>query len=203
MLKLRMARRRGNERGDTLIEVTLALTILGAVLVGAISIVTLALRTGQDASERTQIVEAAQSQMEALRNFRDNHTWAEFQSGSGCGAGGYCGVDQALSASTTCLNSATSCFHMELQNTGFGVTQWVPVVGELTPSTLNTDNLLSLPSAIMDITSSTALADQGCGFDFDLAYQFNPRGGSGAVDYSDIPTQLVNLGLQPGGGPCP
>src|ERR1041384_7189661 len=79
------------QRGDTLIEVTFALAILGFVLLGSTAIATTAFRTGQTARERTQVSTAAQQQMEALRSFRDNHPWSEFRVGNG---GTYQGIDQ-------------------------------------------------------------------------------------------------------------
>jgi len=84
------------ERGDTLIEVTFALAILGFVLMSSTVIAMTAFRTGQTARERTQVAAEAQEQMEALRSFRDNHTWDEFRVGDGSGnctgAGNYCGM---------------------------------------------------------------------------------------------------------------
>src|SRR4051812_27354890 len=71
------------EAGDTLIEVTIALTILSVVLSSAVVIATRATRLGVTAQERTSISDEAQGQMEALRGFRDNHTWKEFLDGSG------------------------------------------------------------------------------------------------------------------------
>src|SRR6266702_3861781 len=101
-----------SQRGDTLIEVTFALAILGTVLLGSTAIAAAAFRTGQTARERTQVAEVAQQQMEALRSFRDNHTWAEFEGGSSCGsAGGYCGVNQVLTTNCS-YNPALRCFHM-------------------------------------------------------------------------------------------
>ena len=206
MLKPRMVNWRGNEQGDTLIEVTFALVILGAVLVGSTAAVTLAFRTGQTANERTEVAEAAQSQLEGLRSFRDNHTWAQFRQGQNCGAGGYCGVDEALSTipSTPCVSGAPGCFHMELLATGPGVTEWIPVAGPMDSTTPNTNGILTVPTSTMEITSAseTALPDtRPCGYDFVLHYSFNELGGS-VLQSSEISTELVNLQYT-GGSACP
>src|ERR1039458_6429789 len=89
MLKWNLRRILGREHGDTLIEVTIALSILSFVLLGSTALAVTAFRMGQTARERTQVAEVAQEQMEALRSFRDNHTWAEFQGGGP----GYQGID--------------------------------------------------------------------------------------------------------------
>jgi type II secretory pathway pseudopilin PulG len=203
MLKLSTAHWLRGEQGDTLIEVTFALTILGAVLIGSTATVALAFRTGQTANERTEVAEAAQSQMEALRSFRDNHTWPEFQAGLNCGTGGYCGVNSALAAVTaTCATATHHCFHMELLPTSASTTEWIPVAGPMTTITPNTDSILTVPTTAMEITSPSPVADQGCGYDFTLDYSFQPPGGS-VTDTGDVATELVNLQLPVGGGPCP
>lgn len=188
-------------RGDTLIEVTLALAILGFVLLGSTAIGAAAFRTGQTARERTQVSEAAQGQLEALRSFRDNHSWTEFRSGNGCGgATGYCGIDQVLD--TPCIYDSTKrCFHMELVTTGGGTTEWVPKKGALTYTSPGTP--LKVPTAVLEIAAQTSATSQ-CGYDFLLHYQFEPLGG-GVMATNQITTRLVNLKYQPGGaGPvCP
>src|SRR4051812_29097292 len=78
-IKLPKAWRR--EAGDTLIEVTIALSILATVLISSTVIATKAFRTGQSARERTTLAMASQGQMEDLRAFRDNNTWDHFLAG--------------------------------------------------------------------------------------------------------------------------
>src|SRR5476651_2691380 len=81
-----------SQRGDTLIEVTLALAILSVVLLSSTIVTTRAFRLGQTARERTILADQAQSQAEALLSFRDNHTWAEFLNGGNIGVTGFKGV---------------------------------------------------------------------------------------------------------------
>jgi prepilin-type N-terminal cleavage/methylation domain-containing protein len=182
------------QRGDTLIEVTIALAILGFVLLGATAIAAMAFRTGQTARERTQVAATAQEQLEALRSFRDNHTWGEFRTGKNCGAsGGFCGVDQVLG--TVCTSDASKrCFHMVLANTAAGTTEWVPQTG---PGTSN------VPTSVVEISTATSVTSQ-CAYDFLLFYQFQPVGG-GTRAKNEIATRLANLRLDSSAGSvaCP
>lgn len=201
MMKILMLRQVG-QRGDTLIEVTFALAILGAVLVGASLIATVAFRSGETGTERTQIAEVAQEQMEALRSFRDGHTWNQFQCGStaDCSgpAGPYSGINQVMNANpgTCSLNGDVHCFHMELTDTSPTTHEWVPVAG---PVDFAGDNSVP-PTSEMEISTPTNLAAvnaRGCGYDFTLSYQFDSLG-SGAVQHNEITTRLVNLKYNPG-----
>jgi prepilin-type N-terminal cleavage/methylation domain-containing protein len=118
-----------NERGDTLIEVTLALSILALVLTGAFATANKAFSIGQDAKERSQLVGDAQQQAEALQSFRDSYRWNEFVAGRA--SAGVPGIS-VRSGSGDCDTSQAgvqSCFHME-RRTVNGAVQWVPVVGE-------------------------------------------------------------------------
>jgi Tfp pilus assembly protein PilV len=190
MLRWKRYNLRLGTRGDTLIEVTLALAILGFVLLSATAIGATAFRTGQTARERTQVAGAAQEQLEALRSFRDNHSWAEFRTGK---SGAFQGIDQVLGAA--CQWDATKhCFHMVLANTTAGTTEWVPQSGATTAN---------VPTSVIEISTSTTAASQ-CGYDFLLHYQFQPLGG-GTNATNQIATRLVNLKYDPGvgGAVCP
>jgi prepilin-type N-terminal cleavage/methylation domain-containing protein len=79
-------RTRHAERGDTLVEVSIALAILAMVLVSAYNLANLSFRQGQAAKERTQAADFIQEQAEALRNYRDSHPWAQFLSDTAPGA---------------------------------------------------------------------------------------------------------------------
>ncbi len=194
MLELKLRLAGGKQRGDTLIEVTFALAILGFVLMSSTAIAATAFRTGQLARERTQVATDAQEQLEALRSFRDNHSWAEFRAGRNCGMpGGYCGIDQVLG--TACVTDATKqCLHMELAATGAGTTEWVPRPGMVAGS---------VPTSVIEVTTATTVASQ-CGYDFVLFYSFSPLGG-GAKAANRIATRLVNLRYDAAGGAavCP
>lgn len=116
------------DRGDTLIEVTMALAILASVLTGAFMAASGAFRLGQTAKERSQLSSVAQRQAEALSNFRDSHTWAEFENGGGTGPSRFNGIDVRIGAN--CQPYGMDCFHMERRQIG-GVWQWVPQQGSL------------------------------------------------------------------------
>lgn len=207
------------ERGDTLIEVTFALAILGAVLLGCTSVAASAYRLGQTARERTSVAEVAQEQMEALRSFRDNAlsgnggSWSTFQNGTGGPPAGYYGIDNV--PTTPCKFQqpplpTIGCFHMALKTIGTS-TMWVPEAGDLLAAP-GTD--LSVPSAYIEISASQANGvggsstsdspgDRKCGYNFELHYQFDPIGG-GVAQTNKISTRLSNLQYNPSlGGTCP
>ena len=64
--------RRLGERGDTLVEITIALAILTTVLTGATTVAIASAQIGRIAEERTEAVDLAQQQAERLRSMRDN-----------------------------------------------------------------------------------------------------------------------------------
>lgn len=109
-------------RGDTLVEVTIALAILALVLTGAFVTANRAFNVGQSAKERSQVVGDAQRQAEALQSFRDSHTWSEFKTGNS--SSGLPGIN-VRSATGGCVQP---CFHMRTQVVN-GFNQWVPVAG--------------------------------------------------------------------------
>lgn len=57
-----------NQRGDTLIEVLFAVTVLGVVVTGAINLSTRAGQIGQSAQERSEAVNLLQQQVELTRS---------------------------------------------------------------------------------------------------------------------------------------
>lgn len=65
-----MARRM---RGDTLIEVLLAIVVLGAVIVGSITIMSRGLLAAQTAMEHSQVRQYINGQFEMLRKLRDDY----------------------------------------------------------------------------------------------------------------------------------
>ena len=69
-----------NQRGETLIEVTIALIIIGLVLLSAYVLTTRAFQLGQSAKERSQAAQLLQKQAEGLRSIRDqSSTWDAFR----------------------------------------------------------------------------------------------------------------------------
>ena len=67
--------RRLDERGETLVEVVMALGILSLVLVTSYALATGTFRLGRGAGERTQAVNYLQQQAEALRTYRNQTDW--------------------------------------------------------------------------------------------------------------------------------
>ncbi len=77
-----------NQSGDTLVEVAIAMAILGAVIATAYAVSNKAVQMGLTAKERVQAAQLQQYQAEALRSFRDNAlndgatTWDQFRTTS-------------------------------------------------------------------------------------------------------------------------
>ncbi|HEY2004243.1 MAG TPA: hypothetical protein VGH44_03955 [Candidatus Saccharimonadia bacterium] len=188
------------EGGDTLIEVTFALAILGFVLLGSTAVAAMAFRVGQTARERTTVSEQAQEQMEALRSFRDNSLamsggWGAFQAGAGgCSGGGYCGVVNVPKGQCH-FDGSIRCFHMA--QSGGANNQWVPVSNSLTYPAGG----LTVPTSVVEIAIVPPAnpTSQQCAYDFELHYSFTPIGG-GIDDANRIQTRLVNLNYTPVGG---
>lgn len=67
--------RRVDQRGETLVEVVMALGILSLVLVSSYALATGTFRLGRGAGERTQAVNYLQQQAEALRTYRNQTDW--------------------------------------------------------------------------------------------------------------------------------
>jgi len=63
----RLTSYRSNERGDTIIEVMLAIAVVGMVLAAAYNIANRALMTGRYAQEQTEALKVAESQVEKLK----------------------------------------------------------------------------------------------------------------------------------------
>ena len=61
------------DRGDTFVEVILAIALISIVLVGAFNIIGASYRTAMLSKERVEAVSLAQQQAERLRLKRDNH----------------------------------------------------------------------------------------------------------------------------------
>lgn len=70
--------RRLDQRGETLVEVVMALGILSLVLVSSYALATGTFRLGRGAGDRTQAVSYLQQQAEALRTYRNEHDWDTF-----------------------------------------------------------------------------------------------------------------------------
>ena len=153
-----------NERGDTLVEVTIALAILAMVLTGAFVTANKAFSLGQDAKERSQLASAAQQQAEALQSFRDSYKWSEFLNGRS--AAGIPGVLVQTAAAGNCVG-AVACFHMEQKHIN-GLDQWVPVAG------VQHDAQIGGGLSYIQIVGRPGAT---AGYDFTLTYGVPARGG--------------------------
>lgn len=72
------------QKGETLVEVALAVAGLSLVMALAYSLVTRSISDSQAAKERSQAAAFVQHQFEALRNYRDNRSWSDFKTAVGC-----------------------------------------------------------------------------------------------------------------------
>jgi prepilin-type N-terminal cleavage/methylation domain-containing protein len=113
------------QRGDTLIEVTIALAIIGMVITGAFVLSDKALQLGLTARERSQMVSTAQEQAEALISYRDSNNWPTFSQNIGA------------------LITSSGRFHMA-QPAGGGA--WAPVSGVATSDLLPDGNQIWVES---------------------------------------------------------
>lgn len=77
------------ERGQTLLEIVVALGVIAVVLTGLVTAVTASLRYSQVSKYRSQGVKFAQEGIELARKLRDTSPWAEFSVFSS-GTGEWC-----------------------------------------------------------------------------------------------------------------
>lgn len=136
-----------SQRGDTLVEVVMALAILGVMLTAAFNIANLSYRVGTSSRERTTAINLAQKQAELLRQFRDDQV-ATAGTGFPIGISGFYmrptspivtlvpGTDTSTSpyrVSITKDPSTPSAYGktLDLQNFNIRVT-WSPTIGDPT-----------------------------------------------------------------------
>lgn len=165
------------EAGDTLIEVTIALSILSMVLISSTVIAAQAYRTGQTARERTAVAAAAQGQMESVRAFRDNSSWDTFLNGQAT-APAYKGIKNAGIAGAGCVKTQV-CFHMA----GNGSTPTLrPVNGRIAGP---------IPTSFMEISVVGPTAAKPNSVDVTVNYYFEGLGGGNNAGH--ITTTFTNL----------
>jgi Tfp pilus assembly protein PilV len=151
-----MARR--GERGDTLVEVLMAIVVLSMVIVGAITVMSRGLKASQLAVEHTQVRLQINAQQEMLRYLRDGYlsdpnstagqTWKGLFGGS------------PLYADTTATNyNDTSCSVTSGKN-GFYLTQSGGVVSVNAFNISNKPATYALPGQGMwlEMTKSTGVS---------------------------------------------
>lgn len=161
--------RNRRQSGDTIIEVTMALSILAVVLTSAFVAANRAYIIGQNARERTEMINLAQAQAEQLKSFRDTNDWAAFTAKtSGPGA-----------TSTDCPTGVYSCFQMVAVSGGGGTTKWEPSPGKM--AALSSNGSIAITG-----TAGPTSAD------FKIVYSLNLRGSSVPAT-NRIPIKLANL----------
>ena len=160
----------------------MALAILSIVLLSSTVVTTQAFRLGQTARERTVIADDAQSQVEALRSFRDNHTWDEFLNGGWIGAARFSGVINGAGPGGCRFSSP--CFFMKLRSFGPVIAEYLPAPG----STIGT-----VPTSYMEISVTPITPTK---VDVILSYGFTELGGQTQAT-GHIKTTLTDIGLKP------
>jgi len=100
-----------SQRGETLVEVIMALGILSFLIISSYALATSTFRMGRSAGQRTQAVAYLQEQAEALRWYRDNISWST--------------ATPSFTSSTN-YNGAPTYFCMK-PTTSNSVTTWAPV----------------------------------------------------------------------------
>ena len=195
-----------NQRGDTIVEVAIAFAILAMVLIGAYVTAHRAFDLGQTSRERSQLINYAQQQAEALKSFRDSHDWTEFVNGSNAALtytncdhapADFCGVkdrdDAHPNSGLNCTPTSsplvwTKCFHMALRtiNVAGGQTEmWVPVPYALATGYANAH--VGIVSADADPGSGTPQM-----YTFNLNYGEDSLG-SDPHNQGKLTMELVNL----------
>lgn len=163
------------QRGDTLIEVTIALAILSLTLMGATRLAIRAFQQAQTARERTTVALAAQQQIEHLRTFRDTHTWTEFLYGDASGTG-FKGVLSTYTAG--CRKEASGCFNMDKVGNNF-----YPVGGIVQAS---------VPDSYIEIMASPDNGADPKLIKFTVSWGFRDLSG-GPENVNHVVTQLARL----------
>jgi prepilin-type N-terminal cleavage/methylation domain-containing protein len=117
---------RSNQRGDTLVEVLMAIVVLSMVIVGAITLMSRGLKASQIAVEHTQVRMQINAQAEMLRYLRDGYladpastpgqTWSSLFTGA------------PVYANTVATNYNDTTCSVTSGKTGFYLTQTAGVV---------------------------------------------------------------------------
>ncbi|MBI5019118.1 prepilin-type N-terminal cleavage/methylation domain-containing protein [Candidatus Gottesmanbacteria bacterium] len=127
------------ERGQTLLEIVVALGVIAVVLTGLVTAVTASLRYSQVSKYRSQGVKFAQEGVELARKLRDTSPWADFSAYSS-GTGAWC-LNEAGSWS---VSDGSGC------PIAVGSTFWRTVT-------------FVLSGSVMDVTSEVSWGDRSTG----------------------------------------
>jgi prepilin-type N-terminal cleavage/methylation domain-containing protein len=148
---------RSSQRGDTLVEVLMAIVILSMVIVGAITVMSRGLRAAQLAVEHTQVRMQVNSQEEMLRYLRDSY----LSDPSGAAAQTWAGLFTGTTpyATTTASNYSDACT-VTSGKTGFYLTQTAGVVSANLFNPANKPTSYALPGQglWMEITRSAGVS---------------------------------------------
>jgi prepilin-type N-terminal cleavage/methylation domain-containing protein len=146
---------RNTQRGDTLVEVLMAIVVLSMVIVGAITIMSRGLKASQMSVEHTQVRLQINAQTEMLRYLRDSYlsdptstaaqTWKDLFTGT-----------TVYADTTTSDYSDTSC-NVTTGKTGFYLTQTAGTVNATQFNPANKPATYALPGQGLwiEVTRST------------------------------------------------
>lgn len=99
------------KRGQTLLELVIAVGVVAVIVTGLVVAATAALRFGQESRTRTTAVKYAQEAIERARQIRDSQSTDTFLSYSGTGQKSWC-----LSQDGTWSEMATECPPIQAQS---------------------------------------------------------------------------------------
>lgn len=170
------------EAGDTLVEVALAMAILGAVIAAAYAVSNRAVRVGVQAKERNEAAQLQQYQAEALRNYRDNYGWTLFKTRmdsvkmtpASYGKTDPCGTDAAT--------SVTDRFYFT--TTGSALPKW-----EIRDHQVNTPSVYRQCIVARPVPDTDPNANK---YRFDIHITWEPIGG-GETNRSVLTTYLGDI----------
>jgi len=197
---------RFNQNGDTIVEVIFALVILSAVLVGALALARFSRVNSENSQLRTQTINAVQEQYEALREFRDDNTWAAFVKGNPPNLHGIQIATSGGSCNPAVMPDSACIFHMERDPRPSSPTysQWIPCQGAWHPPldydttwSANPATFCNQPNASTSVkVSIEPFVNPIC--DGTEYYQFNfigswAEGGDVASSSTTLETLLANI----------
>ena len=146
------------QRGDTLVEVAVAMAILSLVLASSVVLGTTSIKVGRSAKERSQAAEFAQSQAEALRSYRDAVPWNTFFNNAAIKSGGN---------------------FVMVNNSG----NWVPSAGQITnPPIDGTNSLFTIHMTATEPYNSEV------DYDVQVTWPSNSGGPQNVVEFNSILT---------------
>jgi prepilin-type N-terminal cleavage/methylation domain-containing protein len=147
-----------NQRGDTLVEVLMAIVVLSMVIVGAITVMSRGLKASQLAVEHTQVRLQINAQQEMLRYLRDGYLSDPNSTAGQTWKGLFGGAP--LYANTTATNYNDASCSVTAGKNGFYLTQTGGVVGVNAFNASNKPAAYALPGQGMwiEMTRSTGIS---------------------------------------------